>query len=171
MAQPKTVIVASTNPVKVEVARRAFAAVFSQEEFVFKEVKSQSGVPDQPIGEQTREGAKNRLAFIQQEYPDAHFWISQEGGLFKEAGRLYNRAWIMVTDQTGFVAESSTAQFYLPKKSLNILIKVLSLAMQMINSLEAQTQNKAWGQSGILPTILLVELSIIYKQLLLLFQN
>ena len=114
--EPKTVIVASTNPVKVEVARRAFTMVFPQEEFVFKEAKSESGVPDQPIGEETRKGATNRVAVIKEKHPDADFWIGQEGGLFREGDRLYNRAWIAIADRTGITAESSTSHFYLPPK-------------------------------------------------------
>ena len=42
--------------------------------------------------------------------------ISQEGGLHREGGRLFNRAWITTCDKNGFVSESSTAQFYIPKK-------------------------------------------------------
>lgn len=110
----KTVVVASTNPVKVEVAKRAFAAVFPDDTFEFTSVKSDSGVPDQPIDDETRQGARNRLTFVQKQHPDADFWISQEGGLFHEGERLANRAWIAVADRQGFIAESSTASFYLP---------------------------------------------------------
>ena len=110
----KTVIIASKNPVKIDVAKRAFSAVFPSETFQFEAVKSESGVGDQPMDEETRHGAQNRLKYILQQRPDADFWISQEGGLHREGERLFNRAWIVVTDKTGLVTESSTAQFYLP---------------------------------------------------------
>lgn len=112
----KTVVIASTNPVKATVAKCAFFAVFPEEKFSFVETKSESGVPEQPIDEETRRGAQNRLQHIRKQHPNADFWISQEGGLHRERGRLFNRAWIAVTDTTGFIAESSTAQFYLPKQ-------------------------------------------------------
>jgi inosine/xanthosine triphosphatase len=112
----KTVIVASKNPVKVNVAKRAFAAVFPDEEFDFIEMKSESGVPDQPMGEEARQGARHRLQYIQKQHPDADFWIGQEGGLCREGDRLFARAWIAIMGKTGFMAESSTAQFYLPEK-------------------------------------------------------
>jgi inosine/xanthosine triphosphatase len=112
----KTVVVASANPVKVTVAKRAFAAVFPDEQFDFIEMKSESGVPDQPMGDEARQGAQNRIRYIQKQHPHADFWIGQEGGLCQEGDRLFARAWIAVLDQTGFMAESSTAQFYLPKK-------------------------------------------------------
>jgi len=112
----KTVIVASTNPVKVEVAKRAFAGVFLNEEFNFIAVKSDSGVPDQPMDDETHRGAHNRLDFVVAKHPEADFWISQEGGLFKEGSRLFNRAWIAVRDKEGFVAQAATSSFYLPQK-------------------------------------------------------
>lgn len=111
----KKVIVASENPVKVAVAQRAFAAVYPGEAFEFIAVKSVSGVPDQPMNEETEQGALNRLEFIKTAHTDADFWISQEGGIYEENEKFYNRAWIVVADRDGHVGKSSTASFYLPK--------------------------------------------------------
>jgi inosine/xanthosine triphosphatase len=110
----KTVIVASENPVKVAVAKRSFTAVFPGEEFTFTPVKSESGVSDQPFNDETQCGAENRLEFIRSKYPEADYWMSQEGGSFEDGDALYNRAWIMACDKSGFIAKSSTALFYLP---------------------------------------------------------
>jgi len=112
----KRVIVASENPVKIAVAKRAFSSVYPNESFEFVAVKSQSGVPDQPMNDETEKGAMNRLAFIKERYAEADFWISQEGGTFTDGDKLYNRAWIAVCDANGRVAKSSTAQYYLPTK-------------------------------------------------------
>jgi inosine/xanthosine triphosphatase len=124
----KTVVIASINPVKVNVAKRAFAAVFPSEEFDFVKIKSESGVPDQPMEDEARQGAQNRLHYIQKQYPRADFWIGQEGGLCREGDRLFARAWIAVSDKTGFMAESSTARFYLPKKIARDIEKGMELA-------------------------------------------
>ena len=110
----KKVVIASINPVKVKVAEKAFKAVFPNEKFEFIPFKSESGVPDQPMDDQTIKGVRNRLLFIKKKYPDADYWISQEGGLFKEGKRLFNRAWIAVCDKEGFVGQSSTPSFYIP---------------------------------------------------------
>ncbi|MEI8270021.1 MAG: inosine/xanthosine triphosphatase [bacterium] len=112
----KKVIVASENPVKLKVAEKAFFAVFPNEQFEFIGIKAESGVPDQPIEEETRIGANNRLSFIKEKYPIADFWIAQEGGVFLDKGRLSNRAWIVVSDRDNFIAESSTSNYFLPKK-------------------------------------------------------
>ena len=112
----KKVIVASENPVKIKVAEKAFSTVFPKEQFEFLGVKAESGVGDQPMGEDTRLGANNRLSFILKKYPDADFWIAQESGLFEDKGMLTNRAWIVISDKDNFIAESSTSNYYLPKK-------------------------------------------------------
>ena len=110
----KQVIVASENPVKVAVAKRAVSTVYPDEEFEFLPVRSDSGVPDQPMNDETRQGALNRLDFIRKKHPKAHLWISQEGGIYEEGERLYNRAWIAVCDSSGYVGSASTSLFYLP---------------------------------------------------------
>ena len=112
----KKVIIASENPVKIEVARKTFGTVFPDEQFEFIGIKSNSGVGDQPVGEETRIGAENRLKFIKEKYPEADYYMSQEGGVFEEGDKLYNRAWIMIADKDGFVGESSTSHFYLPNE-------------------------------------------------------
>jgi inosine/xanthosine triphosphatase len=117
----KLVIVASENPVKLNVAKRAFAAVWPKEEFSFTGVASVSGVPDQPYGEETRQGAINRLEFIKAKFPEADYWISQEGGLYREEGRLLTRAVIMVSDGSDYIGRSSTAGHFLPIEIEKIL--------------------------------------------------
>lgn len=124
----KTVIVASENPVKVAVAKRAFAAVFPDEEFTFVPVKSESGVGDQPFNEETERGAQNRLEFIKAKHRDADYWISQEGGLCEDKeGKFYNRAWIVVADTSGFIAKSSTSLYYLPKEIVKLVLGGMEL--------------------------------------------
>ena len=146
----KQVIVASTNPVKVRVAEKAFAAVFPGEEFAFTAVKSDSGVPDQPMEEETRHGAHNRLVFVRERHPDADFWISQEGGLHREGDRLFNRAWIAVCDKSGFVAESSTAQFYLPKQVAAYVEEGMELGVADDKFFGTRESSKAGGGIGLL---------------------
>lgn len=123
----KTVVVASTNPVKLEVAKRAFAVVYPDESFEYIPLKSESGVPDQPMDEEGREGALNRLAFVKKERPEADFWISQEGSLFRDGEKLASRAWIAAADATGSIAESSTASFVLPEKVATLVREGMEL--------------------------------------------
>lgn len=112
----KKVVVASLNPVKIKIAEEAFALVFKGEQFQFVGVEAPSGVPDQPMDDEARMGATNRLQYVVKNFPDADFWIAQEGGIFLDNGRMSNRAWITAQDKEGFVATASTSNFYLPKK-------------------------------------------------------
>lgn len=123
----KKVIVASENPVKVNVSKKAFSLLFPNEKFEFIAIKSDSAVSDQPMNEETLTGALNRLSFIKTQYPLADYWISQEGGLFSDGDRYFNRAWIVVSDQTGYIAKSSTALFYLPTKITKYINQGLEL--------------------------------------------
>lgn len=115
------VIVASTNPVKIEVARQAFLQVFSHEDPKIIGVSSESGVPDQPFDDQVLRGAQNRLKNIIEAHPQADYWISQEGGLYHEGDSLFNRAWILVRDRDGAIGKSSTASFYTPSKMVEYI--------------------------------------------------
>jgi len=110
----KTVIIASTNPVKIEVARRAFSAVFPNEVLSFTGVSSHSGVPDQPFDAEVRKGAQNRVADILAKHPDADYYFAVEGGLYHEVEGLTNRAWIAVCGRDQKLFESSTASFRIP---------------------------------------------------------
>lgn len=123
----KTVIVASNNPVKIEVARLAFAAVFPDETFEVSGVQSQSGVPDQPMEDETRQGALNRLAFVKKMHPDADYWSAQEGGLFRDGEHLAERAWIAMGDKEGTITEASTASFHIPIELGKLVLSGLEL--------------------------------------------
>ncbi len=118
----KKVVVASTNPVKLAVAMEAFRLVFPGEQFTFTTRKTPSHVPDQPFGDEARVGALNRMIEVTQYFPDADYWISQEGGLIDDGGAvLSNRAWIIVADREGNMGASSTASFEIPQKVAELI--------------------------------------------------
>ncbi len=59
----KTVVVASTNPVKIRAARAGFERMFPGEHFRVTGVAAPSGVSDQPASDgETYQGARNRAA-------------------------------------------------------------------------------------------------------------
>lgn len=113
----KIVIIASANPVKVEVAKLAFTAIFPDESFEFIPHGSESGVSDQPMSEQeTVQGARNRLAFVKQTYPDADYYVGQEGGVFEEDNVMKEMAYIIIADKDGHKGVGKTATFIVPPK-------------------------------------------------------
>lgn len=113
----KTVIIASTNPVKVEVAKQAFTAIFPDETFDFVPQTAESGVSDQPMSEQeTVQGARNRVAFVKQAYPDADYYVGQEGGVYEEDNVMKELAYIIISDKEGHEGVGKTATFIVPPK-------------------------------------------------------
>jgi len=110
----KTIIVASTNPVKIAAARAGFAAMFPGEAFDARGLSVPSGVSDQPMSdEETLAGAFNRARAVRVQQPDADFWAGIEGGCEEKHGDLWAFAWVVVLagDRAG---KSRTAAFTLP---------------------------------------------------------
>lgn len=112
----KTVIVASTNPVKIQATRNGFERMFPREHFRVSGIAVESGVSDQPLSdEETYTGALNRALNAAQEIGDADYWVGIEGGLEEAHDELRGFAWIIVRDnqRTG---KSRTATFVLPEE-------------------------------------------------------
>src|SRR3989344_1784133 len=98
----KKVVVASTNPVKIETTKIGFGFVFPDEEFVFEGVMASSRVSDQPLSEEeTLQGAHNRVTHAQELVPDADFYVGLEGGMEDKEGELHEIAWIVVKSKEG----------------------------------------------------------------------
>jgi inosine/xanthosine triphosphatase len=110
----KTVIVASTNPTKIEAVRLGFNSMFPATTLTFEGVAFESGVSDQPASDaETLLGAQNRAANARRVRPDADFWVGVEGGVENGGESLLAFAWIVVlgTEGEGY---SRTATFTLP---------------------------------------------------------
>lgn len=65
-----TLVIATTSEDKIEGIRRGFLEYFPKEEFEIKiySGKIESGVPDQPFGNDTYQGAYNRIDNIKKQY-------------------------------------------------------------------------------------------------------
>lgn len=113
----KTVIVASTNPVKINAAKEAFEKMFPEESFEVQGINASSGVSDQPMGtEETILGARNRIKHIREARPEADYFVGLEGGLITdEDNHFVSQAWMIVVDKTGKESKAATATFVLPE--------------------------------------------------------
>ncbi len=122
-----TIIVASTNPVKIQAALDGFQRMFPDQSFTAQGMSAASGVSDQPMTDaETRRGALNRVTNARQALPDADYWIGMEGGVEDVEGELETFAWIVVTDgvRTG---KSRTATFYLPEETARLVRQGIEL--------------------------------------------
>ena len=73
------VVSATTNPAKIQAILRAFDEIFGAGSCHIEAIGVESGVPEQPFGsEETRAGARNRVANARAAAPDADFWVAIE---------------------------------------------------------------------------------------------
>jgi inosine/xanthosine triphosphatase len=113
----KKVIVASTNPVKIEAAQIGFAKMFPNESFDVKSVSAPSEVSDQPMSSaETLKGAANRVRNVSKLVPDADYWIGIEGGVEDANEELEVFAWVVVKAGDGKMGKGKTGSFFLPQK-------------------------------------------------------
>lgn len=99
----KTIVVASTNPVKLRGALGGFIAMFPAIAWQARGVSVPSGVAAQPLtSQETLRGALNRARAARALAPDADFCVGIEGGVeFEPAGNLtaaelWTFAWVAV---------------------------------------------------------------------------
>jgi inosine/xanthosine triphosphatase len=93
------VVIASTNPVKVDAVKSAFESYWP-DKFEFKGIGVPSGVADQPLtNEETLAGARNRVAAIQKKEPQAAFWVGVEGGVQRLDTGIYEAfGWMLIAN-------------------------------------------------------------------------
>lgn len=112
---PKTVVVASANPVKVNAALGGLQRMFPDVAFKTVPVNVPSGVADQPMTDaETLEGATNRVQNAFDAHPSADFWIGIEGGVSSIDGELAAFAWVVVRSKE-LAGKARSGAFFLPR--------------------------------------------------------
>lgn len=87
------VVSATTNPAKIQAILRAFDEIFGAGSCHIEAIGVESGVPEQPFGsEETRAGARNRVANARAAAPDADFWVAIEAGI--DEGATFS--WVVI---------------------------------------------------------------------------
>ncbi len=123
----KRLVIASTNPAKIQAAVIGFEQVFPEDEIVVKGVSVPSFVGDQPMGdEETWRGAFNRASGARHAEPNADYWLGMEGGVLKVGDRLQCFAWIVILDRER-QGEGRTGAFYLPQEIADLVNQGMEL--------------------------------------------
>ncbi len=144
------IVVASTNPVKIEAVRRGFAAMFPGAGLAVSGVAVPSGVSDQPMSDaETFQGALNRARHARQHTPDAHYWAGVEGGLDEQHGDLLAFAWVVILAATG-TGSSRTATFVLPQEITTLIRQGVELGAADDIVFGRSNSKQANGAVGIL---------------------
>lgn len=129
-----TIIVASTNPVKIQSVRDGFQAMFPGEELIVEGIAVSSNVSHQPMTDkETKTGAMTRVLNAKLARPDADYWAGIEGGtsdvpaesdsaqaafdaggVEESHGYMEAFAWVVIESKTGVVGKGRTGTFMLP---------------------------------------------------------
>lgn len=118
----KKVVVASTNPVKVNTVRLGFSKMFPKMLINIQGIAVSSDVSEQPLSEEeSLKGAQNRVRNVFRLSSKADFWVGIEGGLEEVNGEMEAFAWIVVKSKTGKMGKGRTASFFLPQKIAKLI--------------------------------------------------
>lgn len=131
------VLIGSTNPGKIEGARRAFANYFNNVEIIG--VKAPSNVSEQPVGKETLIGAYNRvenlIKFAKENNINADFFVAVESGITKDLGFWAITNIAVIKNNKGELGVGTSASFPVPQKYVkNILEETLGTVMDKIFS-------------------------------------
>jgi len=162
------IVVTSHNPVKVAASREAFSSQFPGVEIQLVPLNVESGVPDQPMSDQeTREGARNRVANARLEFPDADYWVGLEGGLDLFDGDLMAFAWMVIAGKSGRISETRSATLPLPPEIQTLVSEGLELGEANDRVFSTLNSKQGGGAFGLLTNGLLTRESV-YTQTLIL---
>jgi inosine/xanthosine triphosphatase len=109
-----TLVIASTNPVKIQAAVNGFQRLFPGSVLNVIAATVPSGVAYQPMSdEETLRGALNRSVNAQAVHPHADYWIGIEGGIQPIGQEMTAFAWIVVRSRE-IIGKGRTGTFFLP---------------------------------------------------------
>lgn len=145
-----TICVASQNPTKVNATQKAFQEVFSNMEITIFGVPSESGVPDQPMGDrETFLGAQNRVSYIK-ERESADFYIGIEGGLIEHStGEMEAMAWMNICSKE-IIGKARTAGFFIAPETIRLIKSGLELGHADEKVFNLVNTKQKMGSSGLL---------------------
>lgn len=117
---PETIIVASGSVIKIETVRKALALLFPGQTFAVQGVKASSGINEQPVGDETETGARNRLKNAQELFASEQAgteaaFVSIENGIFEVApGEWEDRALALIAFPDGRVYTATSVGVRFP---------------------------------------------------------
>jgi inosine/xanthosine triphosphatase len=145
------IVVASTNPVKIQAGLEGFKRMFPDQSFTAGGISVPSGVSDQPMSDaETLLGATNRVQTALDMSPDAAYGVGIEGGCEEIDGQLHAFAWVVVLsrEHPDIIGKSRTATFILPEEVASLLRQGVELGHaddQVFGRSNSKQQNGAVG--------------------------
>ena len=139
------ILVGSTNPVKINSVREAFSKYYSDVEV--KGIKVNSGVPSQPIGEETFIGAETRAKECKKINDEKNlnfdFFVGIEGGIENKHNKWFNYGAICIIDKNGKKGYGTSPWFQLPSE---VMDKILNKKIELGEVMDVIEGSKNIGQ-------------------------
>jgi inosine/xanthosine triphosphatase len=146
----KKIIVASTNPLKINSALFGFQKMFPREEFSAVGIVSPSNVSDQPTtDEETSLGALNRVNHAMKAIT-ADYWIGIEGGIEENKNEMEAFAWIIIKDKLGRTGKARSGSFALPPKVYKLIKQGIELGYATDQVFKLENSKHNTGAVGVL---------------------
>ncbi len=123
------IVVASTNPVKMNASLLGFQQMFPHHAWEVQGLSIPSGVRDQPLSDaETLLGATNRAHGARQAHPAAAYYVGIEGGVELLAdGTMSVAAWVVILNGDGVQGRSKTGTYFLPLEVSRLIQSGLEL--------------------------------------------
>lgn len=145
-----SVIIASKNPVKVNAAVDGLKRMFPEAAFIPEPVSVASGVADQPMtGQETLQGALNRVVNAKEIHPEADFWIGIEGGVEVITEELATFAWVVVQGREQ-LGKARSGTFFLPPQVRELVEQGVELGTANDRIFSHSNSKQKGGAIGIL---------------------
>jgi len=137
--------VGSVNPVKTEAVRAVMERIFGEVILTSRDVDS--GVPEQPWGEETCKGAKNRAKAAMGECDLA---VGIEAGVFEVYDGLYDVQHCVILDKTGRMTIGMSSGFRYPDDVIELLRKGMTVGEAMKQLYTKDSRGRKEGAVGVL---------------------
>lgn len=146
----RSLVVASTNPVKIEATRIGFRQMFPEMTLEVKTISVPSGVKDQPTStDETLQGALNRVHAAAQSIPEADYWVGIEGGIEDSGNEMAAFAWVVIYTHE-LTGKGRTGTFFLPPEVASLIRQGKELGEADDIVFQTNNSKQANGAIGIL---------------------
>lgn len=144
------ILVGSKNPVKINSVKEAFSNYF--ENITVEGIDVESGVSNQPFGNDTYAGAQNRalklLDFDSKNKLGGDYFVGIEGGVSKQFDRWFAFGCMCIINKKGNIGFGNSPAFELPEMIVNKLIEGAELGDVMDEIMNERNTKQRGGAIG-----------------------
>ncbi len=141
------ILVGSLNPIKIKAVEEAFQKHYKDVSVLG--INATSGVNEQPIGDETFIGAKNRAIFLKKNNDDknigAEYFVGIEGGITEIDTRWFAFGGVCIVDKNSNMSVGTSAHFELPPEITKRLLNREELGSVMDEIMKTENSKQKGG--------------------------